>query len=134
MHGVSWPVTGLMLSLSGSFSARQVCLLPDTGMYTCLAGCKADCECWEIISHACIAAGTLLSQGFVQAVIGSGLSYAILRTGKPNLDAEGTELGQLALGAQGSRPQQAAISPDQVSCAQGRLASCSLNITLPSAR
>ena len=49
----------------------------------------------------------------MQALTGSGLSYAILRTGKPDLDAEGSELGQLALGPQGSRPQQAAISPDQ---------------------
>ena len=49
----------------------------------------------------------------VQALTGSGLAYAILRTGKPDLDKEGSELGQLALGPQGSRPQQSAISPDQ---------------------
>ena len=51
--------------------------------------------------------------GWAQALTGSGLSYAILRTGKPGLDKEGSELGQLALGPPGSRPQQSALSPDQ---------------------
>ena len=50
----------------------------------------------------------------MQVLAESGLSYAILRTGKPDFEAKGSDLGELSLGAEGSLPGSASLTLDQV--------------------